>query len=138
MEPVFHYSRSFVESAEHLNATNPAAWAHIVAARDYLREFRRAAVAPDVRWHIATSCFAENCGELRWPDPEDQSAHPDVAIRGLFVANPNDEWYVFTVLGNKAVGPMRGNAWYQHAIAQSDSIAQRAIATLKLSPFPSE
>lgn len=132
----FYNASAFVESAKQLAASNPAAWAGIVAAREYLREFGRAATAPDVRWRITQSVFAEYCGELRWPNPEDQAEHPDIAIRGIFVAHPSDEWYVFTVLGNKAVGKHRGNEWYDLAIKQSDQTIVRAIDVLGLAPLP--
>lgn len=136
MDPVFYNSGAFVAAARQLASTDPKAWAGIVAAREYLRAFGRAAVAPDVRWHIVQSSFGEHCGELRWPDPEDQADHPGKAIRGLFVAHPSDEWYVFTVLGNKAAGRHRGNDWYGLAIEQSDQTVRQAITALKLRPFP--
>jgi len=133
--PKFHYSPSFIESARQLSTTNPMAWAGLTAAIEYLREFKRAAVAPDVKWHIAQSEFAQDCGEIRWPNPEDQSDHPNTALRGLLVAHPTDEWYVFTVLGNKASGTHQGSAWYDLAIKQSDETARQAVAVLKLTPF---
>ena len=89
-----------------------------------------------MRWHIVQSSFGEHCGELRWPNPEDQADHPDKAMRGLFVAHPNNEWYVFTLLGNKAAGPHRGSDWYDLAVEQSDHTVRQAIAALKLTPFP--
>jgi len=138
VEPTFHYSRAFLESARQLDAGYPSAWVGIVAAREYLRQFGRAAVAPDVRWHIAQSVFGADCGELRWPNPEDQVGHPDLAIRGLFVAHPNDLWYVFTLLGNKAVGAHRGNDWYDHVVEQSDHTARQAVTALNLTPLPAE
>lgn len=138
VEPAFFNSRSFVESAKQLASSDGEAWAGIVATRHYLREFRRAAVAPDVQWHIVQSAFGEHCGELRWPNPEDQAAYPGKAIRGLFVAHPSDEWYVFTLLGNKASGRHRGGDWYDLAVAESDRIAYQAIKALDLTPFPPE
>lgn len=136
MTPDFHYSASFVESAKQINASNPLAWAGLVAAIEYLRRFKRSAVAPDVRWGVALSEFGADAGEIRWPDPESQTQHSETALRGLFVAHPSDEWYVFTLLGNKAKGLRRGNAWYPHAVAQSDRTTREAIETLGLIPFP--
>lgn len=75
---------------------------------------------------------------MRWPNPEDQSDHPNKAIRALFVAHPSDEWYVFTLLGNKAAGPHRGSAWYDRAVEQSDRLAHQAILALKLKPLTIE
>lgn len=138
MIPKFHYSAEFRESAIQLNAARPPAWAGLVAAREYLREFQRSALAPDVRWHIAQSEFAQHCGEIRWPNPEDQAEHPDSALRGLFVAHPTNEWYVFTLLGNKATGPLRGDTWYESAVPLSDRIARQAISVLGLTPFTYE
>lgn len=134
MIPKFHYSPPFMESARQLSGNDPEGWAGLTAAIEYLREFNRGAVAPDVKWHIAQSAFAEDCGEIRWPNPENQADYPDMALRGLFVAHPTDEWYVFTVLGNKAGGPVQGNAWYDRAIKQSDEIVRRAIEALNLTP----
>lgn len=133
---MFYNSRAFVAAARQLASTDVGAWAGIVAAREYLRAFRRAAVAPDVKWHIVQSSFGEHCGELRWPDPEHQAEHPGTAIRGLFVAHPSDEWYVFTLLGNKAAGPHRSSDWYDRAVEQSDQTVRQAITALKLTPFP--
>lgn len=133
---VVRASRTFRQSAERLAAADPLAWAGIRAAMQYLLDFKRAAVAPDVRWHIVQSEFGRHCGEIRWPDPEFQSEHPDDAWRGLFVAHPNDDWYVFTVLGNKAGADRSGNNWYTSAVALSDEIAHSAIVDLGLSPFP--
>ncbi len=133
---VDHYSSAFKQSAEWLAAADPLAWAGIRAAIRYLLEFKRAAAAPDVRWHIVRSQFGAHCGEVRWPDPESQSEHPDDAWRGLFVAHPDDDWYVFTVLGNKAGTDRSGNDWYTSAVARSDEIARTAIVVLGLSGFP--
>lgn len=135
MIPKFHYAASFIEPARHLSATDPMAWSGLTAAIEYLREFKRTAVAPDVKWHIAQSDFAQDCGEIRWPNPENQADHPSTALRGLFIAHPSDEWYVFTMLGNKASGSHRGNAWYEPAVKQSDETARRAIDALKLTPI---
>lgn len=133
---MFYNSRAFVAAARQLAATDAEAWAGIIAAREYLRAFGRAAVAPDVKWNILQSSFGEHCGELRWPDPEDQADHPRKAIRGLFVAHPSDEWYVFTLLGNKAAGTTLGSDWYDLAVEQSDQTVRAAITVLKLTPFP--
>lgn len=91
-----------------------------------------------MRWHIAQSEFGPDCGEIRWPNPEDQNDHPDTALRGLFVCHPSAEWYVFTVLGNKANGRHRGNAWYGPAIELSDKIARHAIEALTTPPISTE
>lgn len=131
-----HYSSAFKQSAERLAAINPLAWVGIQAAIRYLLEFKRAAVAPDVRWHIVQSEFRTHSGEVRWPDPESQSEHPDDAWRGLFVAHPSDEWYVFTVLGNKAGTGRSGSDWYTSAAARSDQLARSAISVLGLADFP--
>ena len=64
--PIHHYSSAFKQSAERLADANPLAWAGIRAAIGYLLEFKRAAVAPDVRWHIVQSEFGTHCGEIRW------------------------------------------------------------------------
>ena len=126
----------FVESARQLSGTDPVAWAGLTAAIGYLRNFKREAAAPDVRWHIMESEYGKDCGEIRWPNPEEQTDHPGTALRGLFVAFPSDEWYVFTVLGNKATGPLQGNAWYRAAVPRSDEIVGQAIQALKLTYFP--
>ncbi len=131
MDSVFYNSRAFADAAKQLASTDAEAWAGIVAAREYLRAFGRAAVAPDEKWHIVQSSFGEHCGELRWPDSEDQAEHPGTAIRGLFVAHPSDEWYVFTLLGNKAAGANRGSDWYDLAVEQSDQTVRQAITALK-------
>jgi len=123
-------------SAERLAAVNPAAWAGLQAAIRYLLEFQRAAVAPDVRWHIVESEYGKHCGEIRWPDPEAQFEHPNDAWRGLFVAHPDNNWYVFTVLGNKATTSQGGNTWYTPAVQKSDEITHAAIETLGLADFP--
>ncbi|MDE0676097.1 MAG: hypothetical protein OXH42_02005 [Acidimicrobiaceae bacterium] len=134
--PIHHYSSAFKQSAERLADASPLAWAGIRAAIRYLLEFKRAAVAPDVRWHIVQSEFGTHCGEIRWPDPEAQSEHPDDAWRGLFVAHPNDDWYVFTVLGNKAGTDRSGNDWYASAVSRSDEIVRTAIVDLGLADIP--
>ncbi len=131
-----HYSAGFKQSAERLAAVNPAAWAGLQAAIQYLLEFQREAVAPDVRWHIVASEYGKHCGEIRWPNPEAQFEHPNDAWRGLFVAHPDNNWYVFTVLGNKAGTGQGGNTWYTPAVQKSDAITHAAIETLGLADFP--
>lgn len=129
---VDHFSSVFKRTAEQLALEGPDLWEGLRQTLIYLREFRRGAVAPDVRWGISQSVYGPNCGEVRWPDPEVQSQFAGDAWRGLFVAHPDDDWYVFTVLGNKAG---RGNAWYDSAVPLSDELASRAIAQLGLKPF---
>lgn len=125
-----------MQSAERLAVANPGAWVGLRAAIQYLLEFKRAAVAPDVRWRIVESRYGRHCGEIRWPDPEVQSEHPNDAWRGLFVAHPSNDWYVFTVLGNKAGAGRGGNDWYSDAVPRSDEITRTAIEKLRLNPFP--
>ena len=126
-----HFSQQFKTAAERLSADRPELWDGIVQTLVYLREFRRGAVAPDIRWEIGQSVYGPNCGELRWPDPEIQRKYPADAWRGLFVAHPEDDWYVFTVLGNKAG---LGNRWYDLAVSESDALVQVAVSSLRLTP----
>ncbi len=48
----------------------------------------------------------------------------------------DDEWYVFTVLGNKAGTGPNANDWYTSAVTRSDEITRAAIQTLNLADFP--
>lgn len=130
-----YFSTQFKAAAERIAADKPVLWDGIRETLTYLIHFRHQAIAPDVRWGIALSAYGRQCGEIRWPDPEIQSDYPNDAWRGLFVAHPNDDWYVFTVLGNKA---RSGNAWYDKAVPESDAVVDRAIEQLGLQPFPSE
>lgn len=129
-----HFSAQFTAAAHRLSTAEPVLWDGLREAIRYLTEFRHGAISPDVRWGIAQSAFGVNCGEIRWPDPEIQREHPDHAWRGLFVAHPNDVWYVFTILGNKA---RVGNAWYDEAVPVSDALAVQAIAKLGLASIDS-
>lgn len=128
-----HFSNQFKTAAERVVETKPDLWDGVRETLVYLRQFRRQAVAPDVRWGIAQSKFGADCGEVRWPYPEIQARHPTDAWRGLFVAHPDDDWYVFTILGNKAGV---GNAWYSDAVVKSDEIVAVAVEQLGLQPFP--
>jgi len=130
-----HVSLQFKSAAERLANERPDLWDGIAMTVEYLRQFRRHAVAPDVRWGIAQSIFGSNCGEIRWPDPEVQEKYLDDAWRGLFVAHPDEDWYVFTVLGNKATD---GNRWYDRAVPISDAVVRAAIAKLHLRPLRPE
>ena len=132
---VDHYSAAFKVVAEERANSNRLAWAGMLGAIRYLLEFKRSAVALDVRWHIVQSEFGKHCGEVRWPDPGTQSEHPNDAWRGLFVAHPNDDWYVFTVLGNKAETGRSGIDWYTSAVTRSDEITRAAIEVLNLADF---
>ncbi len=122
-----HFSTQFKTTAERLAGEKPALWDGIRETLIYLAEFRHQAVAPDVRWGITQSAYGHNCGEIRWPDPEIQPEYPSDAWRGLFVAHPDDDWYVFTILGNKAGA---GNAWYDKAVPDSDALIASAIGQL--------
>ncbi len=128
-----HFSSQFKIAAERLAASEPNLWDGIRETLVYLWEFRRQALAPDVRWGIAQSTYGPHCGEVRWPDPEIQAKYPADAWRGLFVAHPDGAWYVSTILGNKAGA---GNAWYDDAGAQSDELVAAAVDRLGLRPFP--
>ena len=135
---VSHFSGAYVEVARRVVVERPEIWARLEQATDYLIEFGQQAVAPDVEWYIAQSAFGPHSGEIRWPDPETQQDHPNDAWRGLFVAAVDYSWILFTVLGNKAAGSHRGNAWYDLAVPQSDQIARAAAKHLDLSSFPPE
>ncbi|MDE0699273.1 MAG: hypothetical protein OXH61_00965 [Acidimicrobiaceae bacterium] len=52
------------------------------------------------------------------------------------MAHPHDDWYVFTVLGNKAEAARSGIDWYTSAVKRSDEIARAAIVVLRLADFP--
>lgn len=105
----------------------------------YLVEHGRQAAGPDVEWHIRTSRYQSHSGEIRWPDPQLQSEYPNDAWRGLFVAATDTRWILLTLLGNKAVGPHQGNAWYDQAVPVADQIAADYIAhhALDNAPTPS-
>lgn len=136
--PEIHYSNHFASSAQTLASVEPLARAGIVAAIRYLRTYGRSAVAPDVRWKIQQSVFRDHSGEIRWPIPERQERHPSAAWRGLFVTATDLSWIVFTLLGNKAVGPASANSWYDVAVPTSDDVARNAKQILKLRMFPAE
>lgn len=127
-----HFSTQFKSAAERLADEEPILWNGIRETLIYLSEFRHYAIAPDVRWGITQSVYSGHCGEIRWPDPEIQAEHPGDAWRGLFVAHPDDDWYVFTILGNKAA---TGNDWYDQAVPQSDALVALAVEQLALKPL---
>lgn len=106
------------------------------AAIIYLTEHGRAAVGPYVEWTLARSAFGSCSGEIRWPNPEYQLEHVDTAWRGLFVTNPECDWFLFTVLGNKARYPAGSRAWYDHAVQESDNIASGASNVLTIPGLP--
>ncbi len=83
----------------------------LAGAVRYLIKHGRAAVGPDVEWHLRSSVYGRSSGEVRWPDPEEQSAHPDDAWRALFIGATGTSWILLTVCGNKSVGPDTGNDW---------------------------
>ena len=51
------------------------------------------------------------------------------------MAHPNDDWYVFTVLGNKAETGRSGIDRYTSAVTRSDEITRAAIEVLNLADF---
>ncbi|MGH1505614.1 MAG: hypothetical protein ACRBI6_18840 [Acidimicrobiales bacterium] len=134
--PRLIYSGAFRDTFQRLQS-DPQAVAGLSAAMTYLADFGRSAVSPDVQWHLQTSAYGSHAGEVRWPNPEDQHDHPGQAWRGLFVAAVDTSWIIFTVLGNKAIGPARGNDWYRSAVPRSDDIAAQAIEMLGLTAHPS-
>ncbi len=133
---VLRLSPQFKASAQQLSETDGGAYAGVLAATFHLAEHGRASIHPYVEWGMATSDFRDNSGEIRWPDPEDQSDYPDCAWRGLFVTNPNRDWFLLTLLGNKARYPAGSRAWYDVAVPKSDRIARAYNNVLNLPDFP--
>lgn len=119
-----------------LTQSNRQAAEGIGAAIIYLTEHRRAAVGPYVEWTLALSTYGTCSGEIRWPDPEYQSEYAETAWRGLFVTNPDCDWFLFTVLGNKARYSSGSRAWYDHAVSESDDIASNAATVLFMPGLP--
>lgn len=131
-----YYSGAFRSQADRLIAIDPDLAARLGAAIGYLADHGRDAVLPDVRWRLSQSTFRRDSGEVRWPPSERQADHPNDAWRGLFIAATDTSWILFTVLGNKASGEARGNAWYERAIPAHDRIASQAIRQLGLPHTP--